>query len=396
MATLLLIVIYLLFIGLGIPDSLFGTAWPAIYPDLGLPVSSSTIATICSVGFSILSSLFAEKVIRRFGTAWTAAVSTAMTAVGLIVLAYSQDLWWFCLCAIPLGLGAGAVDTAMNNYVALHYGAMQMSFLHCFYGVGVTLSPYLMSLVLEGAGGWRDGYRLAFCVQAGIALVAFLSLPLWKRIPPPRLLEEEAVSEPLSTKDVVQDPAVRTVWFIFIASCGLEYVCASWGATFLVHIKHLSVEAAAEGITFYYLGLTLGRLLSGFLAKKLSPWKIISIGQGAVAAAILLLFIPLPSTLSAVVAIFALFLVGLGNGPLYPNMMHLTPENFGVAASQAVVGTQVSAAYVGMLGLPVIFGVLVAWVGAGVVPVMMALLYAILIGAIVLLRRFLKARNRLH
>ena len=396
MATLLLIVIYLLFIGLGIPDSLFGTAWPAIYPDLGLPVSSSTIVTICSVGFSIISSLCAEKVIRRFGTAMTAAVSTAMTAVGLIALAYSQNLWWFCLCAIPLGLGAGAVDTAMNNYVALHYGAVQMSFLHCFYGVGVTLSPYLMSLVLEGAGGWRDGYRLAFFVQAGIALIAFLSLPLWKRLPPPRLLEEEAACEPLSTKDVVKDPAVRTVWFIFIASCGLEYVCASWGATFLVHIKHLSVESAAEGITFYYVGLTLGRLLSGFLAKKLSPWRIIGIGQGAVAAAILLLFVPLPSSMSAVVAIFALFLVGLGNGPLYPNMMHLTPENFGVAASQAVVGTQVSAAYVGMLGLPVIFGVLVAWVGAGVVPVMMALLYAILIGAIVLLRRFLKARNRLH
>ncbi|MBO5778415.1 MAG: MFS transporter [Clostridia bacterium] len=394
MATLLLIVIYLLFIGLGIPDSLFGTAWPAIYPDLGLPVSSSTLATLCTVVCSILSSLFAEKVIRRFGTAITAAVSTAMTAVGLIVLAYSQDLWWFCLCAIPLGLGAGAVDTAMNNYVALHYGAMQMSFLHCFYGVGVTLSPYLMSLVLAGDGGWRGGYRLAFCVQAAITLIAFLSFPLWKRMPPPRLTEGETVTEPLSTKDVVKDPAVRTVWFVFISSCGIEYVCASWGATFLVHIKELSVEAAAEGITFYYIGLTLGRLLSGFLAKKFTPWKIIGIGQVAVAGAILLFFLPLPTELSATVAVIALFLVGLGNGPLYPNMMHLTPENFGVAASQAVVGTQVCAAYVGMLGLPLIFGVLVAWVGAGVVPVMMALLYAILIGALLLLRRLLRMRHK--
>lgn len=394
MATLLLIVVYILFIALGIPDSLFGTAWPAIYPDLSLPVSSASVVTICTVGCTILSSLFAEKVIRRFGTAWTAAVSTGMTALGLIVLSYSQNLWWFCLCAIPLGLGAGAIDTAMNNYVALHYGAMQMSFLHCFYGVGVSVSPYLMSLMLEGSGGWRGGYRLAFLVQGTITLIAFLSIPLWtRRRVSGSAAESEAENKALralSTKDVAKDPAVRTAWLVFIASCGLEYICGSWGATFLVNAKGLTVDAAAACITFYYIGMTLGRFLSGLLTVRWTPWRVIGIGQIAVAAAVILLLLPLPG----IVATVALFLIGLGNGPLYPNMMYLTPKNFGVAASQAVVGTQVSAAYVGILILPAGFSLLVQWVGVETMPFVLALLFAALIGAILLLRRYLKARGR--
>ncbi|MBQ8382420.1 MAG: MFS transporter [Clostridia bacterium] len=395
MATLLLIVIYILFIALGIPDSLFGTAWPAIYPELSLPVSSASVVTSCIIGCSILSSLFAEKVIRRFGTAWTAAVSTGMTAVGLLVLSYSQNLWWFCLCAIPLGLGAGAIDTAMNNYVALHYGAMQMSFLHCFYGVGVSISPYLMSLMLEGSGGWRGGYRLAFWVQGAITLIAFLSVPLWTRrravaSESAADTDESKVPASLSTRDVVKDPAVRTAWLIFIASCGIEYICGSWGATFLVCVKGLTVDSAAACITFYYIGMTLGRFLSGLLTARWTPWRVIGIGQIAVAAAVLLLFLPLPT----VAATVALFLIGLGNGPLYPNMMYLTPQNFGVAASQAVVGTQVSAAYVGILVLPVGFSLLVQWVGAETMPFALVLLFAVLVGAILLLRRYLRARGR--
>ena len=232
MATLLLIVIYIAFIGLGIPDSLFGTAWPAIYTEMDLPVSWASFVTVIVSGGTIVSSLLSARVINRFGTAAVTAVSTAMTALALFGFSVSGSMLWLCLFAVPLGLGAGSVDTALNNYVALHYKAVHMNFLHCFYGIGVSLSPYLMSLALSGHS-WRSGYRTVFWIQLGITAVTVLSLPLWKKAAAARAADApESPARTVGFGTLLKNRQVRLACLVFIGSCGLEYTCGTWGSTF--------------------------------------------------------------------------------------------------------------------------------------------------------------------
>lgn len=391
MATILLVVIYIAFIGLGVPDSLFGTAWPAIYPEFSQPVAAASCVTLLISGGTILSSLLSARLINRFGTGAVTAVSTALTAAALFGFSVSGSLLWMCAAAVPLGVGAGAIDCGLNNYVALHYRANHMSFLHCFYGVGVSLSPYLMSLTLSGESGWRGGYRIVFFLQAAIALVAVLSLPLWGRVtgaqqavgqaPPPRTV---------GIAGLAKMPAVRTVWFVFIGSCALEFTCGTWGSTFLVSARGMDVADAAKAVTFYYVGMTLGRFLSGVLAGRLSGWRLIYLGQGAALAAIVLLMLPLPPALAAA----GLFLVGLGNGPVFPNLTHLTPKNFGADLSQAVMGTQMAASYIGSMLMPPLFGLLAQAAGAQLLPYFLLLLFAVMAVATALLTRRLKQQGR--
>lgn len=387
MATLLLILIYIAFVGLGIPDSLFGTAWPAIYPEFGLPVSAAGGVALLVSGCTVASSLVSARVIHRLGTAKVTAISTIMTAAALLGFSFSNGIGWFCLLAVPLGLGAGAIDSALNNYVALHYKASHMNFLHCAYGVGVSLSPYLMSLFLTGAGGWRTGYRAAFVIQSVIALLTVIALPLWGRAHPPALEDEaQATSKTVSLAGLVRIPGVPIVWLMFISSCAIEYTCGAWGSTFLVGAKAMPVEQAAEAITFYYLGMTLGRFLSGVLSVKLSSWKLIYMGMGVVLGAIGLLLLPLPP----VIAGGALFFIGLGNGPVFPNLIHLTPRNFGSDVSQSVMGSQMAAAYIGVMLIPPIFGFLAQTVGAGIFPYFLLVLFAVMTSAAVAMRRVLQ------
>lgn len=384
MATLLLVVIYIAFIGLGIPDSLFGAAWPAIYQELDLPVSWANLVTIIISGGTIVSSLLSARLINRFGTALVTAVSTCLTALALLGFSCSDSMIWLCLLAVPLGLGAGAIDTALNNYVALHYNATQMSFLHCFYGIGVSVSPFLMSLALS-AGSWRDGYRTVFWFQLGIAALTILSLPLWRRVHRSGTggAEEEEPARTVGFFQLIRQRKVQMACLVFIGSCGLEYTCGNWGSTYLVQARGMGADDAAMLITFYYLGMTVGRFLSGVLANRLDSLRLIQIGQGVTLAAIVLILLPLPVGVAGV----GLFLVGLGNGPLFPNMLHLTPRRFGRDVSQSVMGMQMAASYVGTLLAPTLFGLIAQQIDAGWFPVYLLALYAIMMAGSLLLDR---------
>ncbi len=374
MATLLLMVIYLAFIGLGLPDSLFGAAWPAIYAEYNLPLSFGSFLTVISFLGTTISSLCSAKVINRFGTNKVTAFSTALTAVALLVMSFTESYWPMCVCALPLGLGAGSIDTALNNYVALHYSATQMSFLHCFYGVGISISPYILSLVLNGENGWRGGYRIAVLIQVFIAAVLFCTIPLWKKAHGKEAGEEEPEVKVLSLKEIVKIPGVKVMWSLFICSCTIECTCGSWGSTFLVEHKGFAVEKAAEIITFYYVGMALGRFLSGVVATKLHSWTIIKIGQVVMGIALVLLCLPVGGVLPGI----SLFLVGLGNGPLFPNFSYLTPENFGEELSPAIIGTQMAVSSIAIMTTPVLCSVLGQFLGMGIFPIYLMVFFVLM------------------
>ena len=375
MSALLLAVIYITYIGLGLPDSLFGAAWPAVYTEFGLPISAANVATILTFAFTMIVSLYSAQIVKCFGTPLTTAVSTAMTAVGLLGTALAPNFFIVCLCTVPLGFGAGAIDAALNNYVALNYKATHMNFLHCFYGVGVSLSPYLMSLALKGQN-WRGGYAYATVLQVVITIITFLALPVWAKVSHSET--EEKSGEEIKTLGIWQMlkmPKVRMACAVFMTSCGIEYTCGTWGSTFLVLAKGMSAQRAAATITFYYLGITIGRFLSGIIAAKLSSRRIIILGQCIVLLAIILLFLPL----SYVFAALGLFLVGLGNGPLYPNLVHLTPDNFGRGISQSVMGIQMATASIGIMLIPPLFGLIAQVIGTWIFPLFLLILFIIMI-----------------
>ena len=377
MATLLLIVIYISFIGLGIPDSLFGTAWPAIYTDFHLPISFASFVSIIISSGTIISSLISAKVISRFGTNRVSAFSTAMTALALLGFSLSDNFFLLCLCAIPLGLGAGAIDTALNNYVSLHYSATHMSFLHCFYGIGVTVSPYILSLVINSDAGWRGGYRIAFGIQLCIALILFLTLSIWKKAHGQDTGEAEQTTKTLPFREIACIPGIKLMWCLFITSCAIECSCGGWGSTYLVEYKHMDAVTAARMVMLYYMGMALGRFLSGILAARLSSWQIIRIGQWILGIALVILVLPVPAGISAA----SLFMVGLGNGPMFPNFNYLTPQNFGADISQSVMGTQMAMSYIGIMLAPALCGVLGQFINMGIFPVYLLVFYAAMLAA---------------
>lgn len=386
MATALLIIIYIAFIGLGIPDSLFGTAWPAIYSEFELPISFGSFVTIIISCGTVLSSVISSKIISRLGTNKVSAYSTLLTALALLGFSFAPNLWVMCFWAIILGVGAGAIDVALNNYVAIHYSATHMSFLHCFYGVGVSVSPYILSLVIAGNFGWRGGYRIAFAIQLIITLLLFLSLPLWRKAHGGENESEENTHKDLSFGSVLKIPGVKMMCSLFIASCAIECTCGGWGSTFLVEYKHLPAEKAAQIIMIYYIGMTLGRFLSGVLAAKLHSWKIIKLGQIVLGLALLLLILPGGVYLCAL----GMFLIGLGNGPLFPNFNYLTPENFGSDISQSVIGIQMASAYIGIMVAPAVCGLLGQVFGMVIFPFYLIVFYAIMIPVTIHVKTVLK------
>lgn len=373
MATLLLIVIFIDFIGLGIPDSLFGAAWPAINSDFGLPISAANAVTVTMTVCSIISSLMSAKLTEKFSTSKIAAVSTALTAVGLFGFSISKNIYMMFFFTLFLGFGAGAIDAALNNYVAVHYRASHMNFLHCFYGIGVTLSPYLMSLALKNRS-WQSGYRLAFIIQLVISIIAVASLPLWQKNG--RLSESsDEKSEKSSFAELIKLPGIKSTWLVFFGSCALEYVSGTWASSFLVNSRGITVDRAALFVTVYYGGIALGRFLSGIFSSKLKPQQIISIGTILIIPAIVLVSQPFIPNLIVV----GMFLIGLGNGPLYPNMVHLTPIRFGAQRSQAVMGSQMAAAYIGILSMPTLTGFLAQKFSTDIFPYCLAVLYGIML-----------------
>lgn len=391
MSALLLVIIYVAYIGLGVPDSLFGTAWPAIYEELGLPLSAANAVTLLISGGTIVSSLLSTRVIKRFGTGIVTAVSTSMTALALLGFSLSGNLFFLCLCAVPLGLGAGAIDAAQNNYVALHYNARHMSFLHCFYGIGVACSPYLMSLGIK-IGNWRSGYFWAFCLQTAISIITIVAIPLWGKVHNENDDDNEVVkTENLSLLKMAKLPAIRATWLMFIASCAIEATCTQWGSTFFVATKNMSADIAAKIAMLYFIGLALGRFASGLLAKKITSWKLIYIGCGILLSALVLLAVPINHVAVSCVGIF---LTGFGIGPVYPNLTYLTPINFDKEHSQSVIGSQMALAYVGIMLAPVLFGFLAQAISVRIFPYYLGFLFFLFIFAMLRLIDILKKQNR--
>ena len=384
--TVILIVIFISYIGLGIPDSILGSAWPAIYTELGVDVSNvSLVSFIISVG-TIISSFMSEKIVNRFKTAPVTVFSTALTVTALFGFSFSKNMLWLCLFAVPQGIGAGSIDVALNNYVAKHYSAAHMNFLHCSYGIGVALSPYIMSLFLKNGMQWRNGYRAMFFIQLTILIILVLSLPLWKRADNTEY--EKFSVEKVSVKFSVlfQNPAVRIQWLAFIGSCAIESICLVWGSTYLVNAKGLSPEYGARIITFYFIGLALGRFVSGIAVKRFSCETVIYIGQALTLAAIIILFV-FQNTIAAVTG---LFLVGFGNGPFFPNMTQLTVKYFDDKISQAVIGTQMGFAYTAILFTPIIFGWVSDRFGIICFPIYLIVCFFVMLASTLILRKRVK------
>ena len=388
MTTILLIIIYIAFIGLGVPDSLIGSAWPAIHLELGIPVEMVSILTFLISGCTVLSSMFSTRILNKLGTAKVTAFSTAMTAISLFGFSFVPSFLFMVPLAIVLGLGAGAIDSGLNNYVALHCKASHMNFLHCFYGVGVSLSPYIMSQAFESVG-WRGGYRYAFYVQFAIALLLIFSIPLWKKTTSAGETDEEA-GVSLGVAEMVKKSEVRQVWVIMLMTNAIEYACGVWGSTYFVEEKGFNFEHGALALSIYYVGMSVGRFVSGLLANKIKTWKRIFIGSAILAPAIVIMLLPL----SGVFAVVGLFLIGLGNGSIYPNMIHLTPHNFGKEVSQSIMGSQIAFAYIGVMLAPPMVSLISGIFGIKVYPILLAVLYVIMVITIKCFVNNLKEQGR--
>lgn len=381
MYSLLLVIIYIAFISLGLPDSLIGSAWPVMHQDLQVPVSYMGIITMLISGNTILSSLLSDRLTRRFGTGLVTAVSVFLTAAALFGFSVSGSFLLLCLWAIPYGLGAGAVDASLNNYVALHYASRHMSWLHCFWGVGCSVSPYIMSYALTGHSGWGPGFRIVSILQIVLTAVLFFSLPLWKKAAglAPRTVGTDAAApsgKALTIRQVLRLKGVPFVLITFWSYCALESTTGIWASSYLVQHRGIDAETAAMFASLFYLGITFGRFLCGFVADKLGDRLLIRIGTlTALTGAVLILF-PLSADFPALAG---LIIVGLGCAPIYPSIIHSTPDNFGRENSQAVIGIQMASAYLGSTFMPPVFGLLAAHVSIGLYPA-----YLLLFGALML------------
>ena len=362
MTSLLLAVIYLAFIGLGLPDSLLGAAWPMIYPQFGVPVSSmGLISMIISAG-TILSSLNSSRLTRALGAGKVTLLSTVLTALALLGFGMSRSLWQLCFWAVPYGLGAGSVDAALNNYVALHYASRHMSWLHCMWGVGTIIGPSLMSAALTGGHGWSGGYLLTALVQGLIVAVLLLSLPLWGRPTSGNGSETETVA--LSLREVLAIPGAKEVMLCFFGYCALESTAGLWAASYLTLARDIPAETAAGFAALFYLGITAGRAVSGWIAPRLGDDGMIRLGLWGIGLGLAALLLPGP----AAVSLAGLVIIGLGCAPIYPSIIHSTPAHFGAHRSQAVIGVQMASAYVGSMAMPPLFGLMARQITPALFP----------------------------
>lgn len=364
MATFFLCMIYAAFISLGLPDSLLGAAWPAMQPALGVPLDSAGVLSMIVAGGTVVASLSADRMLHRFGTGRVTLVSVTMTACALLGYALAPGFWWLALAAVPMGLGAGAVDAGLNNFVALHYEARHMSWLHCFWGVGAAVSPYIMGYSLTGGYGWNSGYRAVSIVQLILTAALFISLPLWKRKDLEKT-QEEAPPAPLSLSQAVKIKGVPLILVTFFAYCALEQTTGLWASSYLVQARNIHADTAAGFASLFFLGITFGRFLCGFFAEKLGDKLLIRIGIFAAIAGAGLIGLPVPFD---GLALAGLIVIGLGCAPIYPSIIHSTPFNFGRENSQSIIGIQMACAYVGTTLMPPLFGWLASGIGIGLYP----------------------------
>lgn len=347
---ILLLIIYLAFISLGLPDALLGSAWPAMFGDLKVPVSYAGIISMIVAAGTVISSLFSGSLIQKFGEAKVTTFSVFLTAIALMGFAYSHQFIFLCLLAIPLGLGAGSVDAALNNYVALHYQAKHMNWLHSFWGIGAAIGPMIMAGYFANGGVWTQGYHTIAWIQLGLVVVLLLSLPLW--------IQQKESDDAAKNKDtkslfslIKSIPGLKQALLVFFCYCTIEASFGLWGASFLVFEKGFAADKAARLVSLYYIGITSGRFLSGFLTHYFSNRQLIYIGQGVIAVGIILFLLPSESVLLP-----GFLLIGLGCAPIFPSLLHETPRNFGKQHSQKIMGLQMASAYVGITLMPFVFG----------------------------------------
>lgn len=362
MTTLLLAVIYLSFISLGLPDSLLGAAWPTMHLDIGVPLSWAGLLSMIIAFSTIISSLMSDFLTRKLGTGVLTAVSVFVTALALIGFATVDSFALLCVIAVPYGIGAGSIDAALNNYVALHFAARHMSWLHCFWGVGASVSPYIMSWCISSGKGWEGGYFSVSVIQIVLTVIIFISLPLWKR---KSAEKQDEPSNPLGIKGALKIKGVPFILLTFFCYCALESTAGLWAASYLVNAKGIDAETAARFASLFYLGITGGRFICGFISEKLGDRNLIRLGSAIVLTGIALIALPLGVR---ELPLAGLVVTGFGCAPIYPSIIHSTPFSFGKENSQAIIGIQMASAYTGTTFMPPVFGLLAENITSDIFP----------------------------
>ena len=374
MFQLLLAIIYIAFISLGLPDSMLGAAWPDMYVEFGVPLSCAGILSALIAAGTIVSSLQSDRLTLKLGTGKVTAISVAMTAAALFGFSITHNFWLLCLWAIPYGLGGGSVDASLNNYVALHYKSRHMSWLHCMWGVGAATGPYIMGYALTRGQGWNSGYRIISMMQIVLTAILFLSIPLWKKRS--TVIEETGEKrKPMSLKDVLKIKGAKEVLICFFCYCAIEQTAGLWASSYLNLYKGVPVETAASFGAMFFIGITAGRAISGFLTIKLTDLKMIRLGQALILIGIVIMFLPL----NAYTTLAGLILIGLGCAPIYPCIIHSTPAHFGEDKSQAVIGVQMAFAYTGTLCMPPLFGIIANTITVALLPVYLIILLVLMV-----------------
>ena len=371
MATLLLLVIYLAFISLGLPDSMLGAAWPLMQGEMGLPLEGAGLVSMIVTAGTIVSSLLTGKLIKKLGTGLLTTFSVLTTALALLGYSFTINYLWLCLMAVPMGLGAGAVDAALNDFVARNYSSRHMSWLHAFWGVGATAGPLLMAWMISLSGRWQNGYRLVSIVQFGLVALLVLSLPLWKKSDRSAV---EVRAEEHGNGSLWKLPGMRANLAAFFAYCALELTAGLWFASYLVQIRGVKAETATAWAASYYFGIMLGRVVNGFLTTRFSSKTLIRAGQTSILLGIFLLFLP-----GNLFSLVGLLLVGLGCAPIYPSMLHETPARFGEENSSRLMGIQMASAYVGLTVMPPLVGLIASRWSLQIFPFALLILLVLMV-----------------
>lgn len=374
MVHLLLAIIYIAFISLGLPDSLLGAAWPVMHEDLGAPLSYAGIISMIIAFGTVVSSLQSDRLTLWLGTGKVTAISVAMTATALFGFSASSEFWMLCLWAIPYGLGAGGVDAALNNYVALHCRSWHMSWLHCMWGVGAATGPYIMGMALEMGKGWPAGYHIIAVMQVVLTIILFASLPLWKERKDEVQADSGHKRKLLSLREIFRIPGAREILVAFFCYSAVEQTCGLWASSFLNLSKGISAEQAASFGAMFFIGITVGRAINGFLAMRMHDESMIRMGQVLILLGIVTVMLPAGDA----VALAGLILIGLGCAPIYPCIIHSTPTHFGKDKSQAIIGVQMAAAYIGTMLMPPLFGILANHLSISLLLIYLLVLLAIM------------------
>lgn len=374
MVHLLLAIIYIAFISLGLPDSLLGAAWPVMHEDLRAPLSYAGIISMIIAFGTVVLSLQSDRLTIWLGTGKVTAISVAMTAAALLGFSASSEFWMLCLWAIPYGLGAGGVDAALNNYVALHYRSWHMSWLHCMWGVGAATGPYIMGMALEMGTGWPAGYHIIAVMQVVLTIILFASLPLWKERKDEVQADSGHKRKPLSLREIFWIPGAREILVAFFCYSAVEQTCGLWASSFLNLSKGISAEQAASFGAMFFIGITVGRAINGFFAMRMHDESMIRMGQVLILLGIVTVMLPAGDA----VALAGLILIGLGCAPIYPCIIHSTPTHFGKEKSQAIIGVQMAAAYIGTMLMPPLFGILANHLSISLLPIYLLVLLAIM------------------